>query len=76
MCPTVTDVPWSICVTVCMCVCLLVTTVSPTKTAEPIQIPDVVWGVDSGRPLPRYAWKEDGIGGIFWPIVKHGDYPA
>jgi len=27
------------CSVVCVCVCLLVTTVSPTKTAEPIEVP-------------------------------------
>jgi len=33
--PIVTDVPWS----VSPCVCLLVAIVSPTKTAEPIEVP-------------------------------------
>jgi len=31
-------------------VCLLITTVSPTKTAEAIELPLRVWSMDSGGP--------------------------
>ena len=37
--PVATDVAWS----VCLCVCLLDSTVSPTETAEPIEMPFGFW---------------------------------
>ena len=43
----VTDVQCSVCLSVCtsacLCVCLLVITVSPTKAADPIEVPFKAW---------------------------------
>jgi len=37
--PITTDVAWHACLSVCLSVCLLDTTVSLTKTDEPIEVP-------------------------------------
>jgi len=62
--PIITDVSWSVCLPVCLPVCLSCrlyfnlsyTTVSPAKTAEPIDMP--FEDVDSGGPnKPCIAWQ-------------------
>ena len=71
MWPIVMDVPWS--------VHLLVTTVSPTKAAELIEVQFVVWTlvrprnhVLLGAGSPRK--KRTICGDISWPIVNYREY--
>ena len=80
--PTVTDVPWSVCV--CLCVYLLVTTVSPTKTDEPIEMPFL--GVDpGGHKKPRIGRDSgfsrgsdffEGGGRMSRPFENYREYPT
>ena len=64
--PTATYVAWS----VCLCVCLLVTTASPAKTVEPIEVPFRMWTlgaqnmyqVEARIPLRKKAlWSYFGL---------------
>jgi len=53
--PIAADVAWSVCLRVCyvddVSGCLFVATVSPTKTAEPIEVPFWLWTVVICLPL-------------------------
>jgi len=82
--PTVTDVPWSVCVCLCVSVCLLVTTVSPTKTDEPIEMPFRVL-TPVGLRNQVLGWTRVPPGGatFFWgggrmfrPIEKYRECPT
>ena len=62
----------------CVCVCLLVTFVSPAKTAEPIKMPFGVLNWVGPRNHVLHGGPDlQGDGAIFWekwlPIVKYRD---
>ena len=59
--PIVTDVPWS--------VCLSVTTMSPTKTAEPIEMPFGLWTRVGPKNCMCYRRRpEFPEGNYYWDI--------
>jgi len=57
---------------VCVFVCLLDTTVSRTKTAEPIEVPFGVRTANSGRPIGARNYVLRGGGGPRFPL-RHGE---
>ena len=74
--PIVKDLSRSVCLSGCLPVCLymylLVTTVSPIGTAEPIEVPFEVWTrVGRGSPGEGAIW-----GDISRSIAKYMECPA
>ena len=58
-------IAWSVCLSVCLCICLLHTTMSPTETAEPIQMPFGLWTrVGQRNHLLRWGPDPPGEGTI------------
>jgi len=55
------------CSVVCLCVCLLVTTVSPTETAEPIEMPFGLWALVP----PKKPWPGSPQKGQFCRLSPH-----
>ena len=70
---------WYRCNVVSLCVCLLVTTVSPTKAAEQIEVPLGTWTWFKEPCIklgPRSSQGRGNFGGHFRPFVKHRKYMA
>ena len=68
-------VTWSVCLSACVSVCLLITFMSPAKTAESIEMPFV--RADSGGPMEplldgvQILQEKETILGVVRPTKKH-----